>query len=524
MRKSDRGKHADLPRIIIAGSSSGCGKTSITLGILRALRNRGVQVVPFKAGPDYIDPGHLSFAAGANCRNLDPILMGSQGVFSALQRNCSSETCAVIEGVMGLYDGRPAEAADSNGSTAALARLLGAPVVVVLDVKASAQSAGAIALGMKLYDPDCPVAGFILNRVGSDRHYNMARIAVEGATGLPVLGRVSKLPDGHLPERHLGLVPAWEAQHSDDSELAQAVARIAEEIEQHVSLDRLLEIAADAAPLNPPESRHEETAVYAPGIELEITANSEAGPKSTRERQTQSTQGLRIAYALDDAFHFYYQDNLDVLRDLGAILLPFSPIDQQKLPEDIDGIYFGGGYPELHAEKLAANTRMREALIQTSSGGMPIYGECGGFMYLAQELRVEGASYAMVGLFPVAVQMERKLSALGYHNGHTLRDSLFGPAGTVLSGHVYRWSKVVLLGEEPAWIMELEKGATRSFDTLAIRNTVAGYLHLHFAGSPQVAHNFLHLCGQYHAGRKHDQQHQGQRHHNHHQQRNVHAK
>lgn len=490
MKAESDQKGLRVPRCMIAAASSGSGKTSITMGLLRLLSRKGHAVHPFKTGPDYIDPGHLELAAGKPCRNLDPFLMGHGGMMDSFIRPLalsgeSSETgaaesnkqIAVVEGVMGLYDGR---SASGEGSSAELAKMLGLPVIVILDAAASAGTVGAVALGMKLYDPEVPVAGFIANRIGSPGHYGMVKEAVEGATGLPLLGYLPKRKDVAMPERHLGLVGAWE----DASPLLKVVETVADLLEEHLDLDRLLAVAAAAPSLEKP-------APDPPGRE----------PFPVRPM----VNGVRIALARDEAFCFYYRDNLEILQLLGAELVPFSPLGDQVLPEGISGIYFGGGYPELHAETLANNQPMLEAIRGASQAGMPIYGECGGLMYLVKTLSTRDGSFSMAGLFNLEIEMGRNLSALGYYQGQSCRDTLIGPSGTSMKGHIYRWSRIRTPGDpgnfgdtgglEPREaelpVLELQRRGEISHDGFAVRNSYAGYLHVHFAGSPEPARNFL---------------------------------
>jgi cobyrinic acid a,c-diamide synthase len=495
--------NVSIPRFMIAGSSSGCGKTSITLGLITLLKEEGFDVSPFKVGPDYIDPGHLKSAAGKACRNLDPILMSPEGMVRRFIEKSlpeagavagaagaagaaeaagasdstgknSSPAISVVEGVMGLYDGRGGTSPE--GSSADVARQLSIPVLVVLDAGASAQTAGAVALGMKLYDPDTPVAGFIANRVGSERHFRMVKKAVEEATGLPLLGWIPKSKELMLPERHLGLVAAWEEEDPGDPRSVVSVGqRFAALLREKLDIKALLKIAEAAPRLSAPAGR--------------------AGTPST------GTTAVRLGVAMDKAFHFYYQDNLDILESLGAELVPFSPISETKLPKELDGLYFGGGYPELHARQLSENTGMLSSIREASLSGMPIYGECGGLMYLARRLDTDEGSFPMAGIFDAEIEMGGKLSALGYHDAITRQNSILGPAGSKMTGHIYRWSRFRKLPEDPLWLFELEKGDKQSFDGFSVRRSVGAYLHIHFAGSPDGAVHFIQSCAEYRSGR-----------------------
>jgi cobyrinic acid a,c-diamide synthase len=490
-----------LPRFVIAGASSGSGKSTLTLALIEALHRRGYRPLPWKVGPDYIDPGHLSAAAGLACRNLDPVLMGEAGMVSSFIGHCN-EACrkepkslAVIEGVMGLFDGRGG--ISSEGSTASVAKSLSAPVIVVIDAGAAAQTAGAVALGMQQFDPDCPVAGFIANRIGSDRHFSMVRRAVEGATGLPVLGWLPKSSMPSMPERHLGLVAAWEEEGRH--RLSSLLRILGDAAAEHIDLDALLAIAASASSLTPIRGESVD------GIDI----SGSSGGKADRAVAGigTDTPSPCIAVAMDDAFHFYYQDNLDMLESLGARIVPFSPLSASRLPDGCDGVYIGGGYPELHAERLSANRTMIESIRAASFDNMPIYAECGGLMYLCRRLFVGGKGYPMVGLFDTEIEMGNKLSALGYHKARTLRPSVIGPAGMELVGHIYRWSNMVKGPSETEWLFRLDKEGTIGFDGLSVRRSTAAYLHLHFTGVPEPARHLVAACREYRQSRsKHDEQ------------------
>jgi cobyrinic acid a,c-diamide synthase len=444
------------------------GKTTFVTGLILALKKRNLVVQPFKAGPDYIDPGFHTAASGRPCRNIDTMLIPRGRILELFTRSTEDADIAVVEGVMGLFDG--AGGNDERGSTSHLSKLLKAPVVLLLDVRGMARSAGAMAYGYTLFDRRTNVAGFILNRVGSLRHFEMVREAVEKKTGLPVLGYLPKDERISLPERHLGLVPAWEGGSSPS--FAGILSR---HVEEHIDLDRLIEISRSAGELE------------------EVKRSLFTGSSSETGR---GKQKVRIAYALDDAFHFYYQDNLDILEYNGAELIPFSPIGDTSLPERIGGIYFGGGYPELYAEKLAGNRAMMSLIRDASKSGMPIYAECGGLMYLMERLvTLEGESCEMAGIFQGMVKMEKKLSALGYCRAELLEDSLWGKEGKKIRGHVFHWSSLTGVPNDQKYLFAVDKpGRGRIYDGLLKRNTLAGYLHLHFASEPSWAQYFVGAC------------------------------
>ncbi len=381
----DKPLGSPLSAIVVAGTHSGVGKTSVTLGLIGACRRRGLTVQPFKVGPDFIDPLHHQHASGRPPRNLDGWMLDNETNLQRFARATADADVAVIEGVMGLFDG--SEGKSDRGSTAEMAKLLDLPVLLVIDASAMARSAAALIHGFTSYDPNLRIAGVILNNVGGEVHAGMIRDAVAGA--VPILGALAHAKDLVVPERHLGLHLPHEAR-------ADYVDQLATLIEEHIDLDALL-------------------------------ANSAIERRTTPATAAQSPPPLiRLALARDEAFCFYYADNLELLEQAGAELVPFSPIDE-PLPENIDGIYLGGGYPELHADKLAANTSTRQAIREFASAGGPIYAECGGLMSLAQTLQVDGETPPLCGVLPFSTTMPAPL-AIGYVEV-TTAGGPFGSAG-----------------------------------------------------------------------------------------------
>lgn len=457
-----------IPRIFIAGTHSGVGKTTLTMGLIAALRARGLAVQPFKAGPDYIDPTYHTLAAGRACRNLDTWMIPQDRAVAMFIHAAANADIAIIEGVMGLFDGF--SYVDEEGSNAEIAKRTRTPVLLVLDVGKIARSAGAVALGYTHFDPDLPLAGFILNRCGSTRHYQGVKTAVERASGLPVLGWLPKDSGLHIPERHLGLVPT-----NERGELSDFIARTADVITRHLDLDAILRIAHRAVPLPSSPSIYDQTAALAP-----------------------ATPGaIPLAVARDEAFSFYYQDNLDLLRAAGAAILPFSPLHDARLPADARGVYIGGGFPELYAEILAANTSMRADLRAAHASGLPIYAECGGFMYLSEGLiALDGKCHPMVGLVPGEMTMTPKLAGLGYRTITSPVGNFLIPAGEPLHGHEFhwsRWSQQDALDEtHAAWRLQPRRQAAHPrLDGYARGNLLASYIHLPFATDLRLAPNFV---------------------------------
>lgn len=469
------------PRLVVAGVRSGAGKTSVTAALVCALRRRGLVVQTFKAGPDYIDPGFLTALTGRACRNLDTYLLDPEVVLELFRRACSGADIAVVEGVMGLFDG--AGGIDERGSTAHLAKILDAPVLVVLDAAKAARSVAAVAYGCVHFDAEVSVRGFILNYTGSRRHEGMIRSAVEDRPGLPVLGAFDR---GSLPElasRHLGLVPAWERTDLPADQLAEAA-------ETSLDVSAVIRLAETAS----------ESTYSAKGVD--------GGQEGRRQRvfvpgESVATDGraVGIAYALDRAFHFYYQDNLDYLEHIGARLVPFSPLSDRSLPENVGAIYFGGGYPELAAAELAANTEMIAAVRNASEDGMPILAECGGLMYLARELvDAERAVHRQVGVFEMAIAMRRRLAALGYYTAEVSTEIPWVPSVGRLVGHVYHWSEIVENDHEPVFRLHSPEKPELS-DGFLVRCTLASYLHVHFASCPELAAGFVEAARRF-VGRK----------------------
>lgn len=478
---------AAFPRIVIAASSSGTGKTTLAAGLMAAFRRRGLRVQPFKAGPDYIDPGFHTLAAGRESRNLDTRLMPRSALAEIFRRAAGDADLSIIEGVMGLFDG--AGPLDERGSTAHLAKILRAPTVVLLDIRSMARSAGALALGFQVFDRRVPLAGFILNRAGSPNHLHTAKTAVENAVGLPVFGGLPADPSLSLPERHLGLVPAWEARSSAEAagRWREYISSLADRIEAAVDMDALLAAARSA-----PEPPRAGTRLFGG-----ITGRRKAG--------------TRIAYALDDAFHFYYPDNLDILRRYGAEPVPFSPLRDSALPPDIRGLYLGGGYPELHAQALSSNTGMLTAIRSAAREGMPVLAECGGYMYLSRSIKTfDGRSFPMAGLLPVRALMGKKLGALGYQDAVLLSPCFLGSPGESCPGHVFHYSVTETVdetGETPAPLFRLEKpGREARTDGIAAFNIAASYLHIHFASRPLWAKRFVDACRRHRKETKNDSQ------------------
>jgi cobyrinic acid a,c-diamide synthase len=441
-----------IPGLLLAGTHSGCGKTTVTLGVMAALARRGLAVQPFKAGPDFIDPTLHRLVTGRLSHNLDAWMCGEDFVRACFARHAAAADIAVVEGVMGFFDG-------GEGSAAHLAKLLGLPVILVVDARSMAESAAALVKGFETLDPAVRLAGVILNRVGSERHLELLRTAIGLHCRAEVVGHLPREASFAIPERHLGLHMGEEAPLG-----SEAIGHLAETVASHIDLGRLLALAATAEPQPVPASREEPPA--AP---------------------------VRIGIARDKAFCFYYEENLALLAAAGAELVAFSPLSDLALPPGLAGIYLGGGYPELHAAALAANDSMREAIRNWSAAGRPLYAECGGFMYLSQGIHDrDGCFHPMAGVYPVEARMQKGRASLGYREATLQRESLWGAAGAVVRGHEFHYSVIDPMPEHVARCYGLADGREEGY--LMNGKTLGGYLHLHWGAHPEAAQNFVRIC------------------------------
>lgn len=456
-----------MKALVVAGTHSGCGKTSLALGLMAAFRRRGLRVQPYKVGPDFIDPGHHELAAGRASENLDGWMLGRQGalrVFSTALRQEPKPDLAVIEGVMGLFDG--ANGTDEQGSTAELAKWLGAPVLLVADARSMARSAAALVQGFTRFDPALRTAGVVFNRVGSENHRSLLAEALQSCPEIEFSGFMARNADLELPSRHLGLVTAQDCPLSPELR-----DRLADWAEEGLDLDRLY----DRLPVLDLDAFPEERVLPAPA------------------------QGPRIGVAMDRAFCFYYPDNLRWLARFGAELVPFSPLADKALPEGCHGLYLGGGYPELHAAELAANTPMRAEVLDFCRSGGPTYAECGGFMYLLRGMESEQGLAPFAGVFDASCRMGGRLSALGYREVELAEACPLGVAGARIRGHEFHYSQLSAPGLDdrarPVYIMRDRKGRTLAPEGFALGATLGSYVHLHFGSNPSAAQAFVDLCG-----------------------------
>ena len=389
------------PSFIVSGTSSGSGKTTVALGLMAAFSEKGYTVQPFKCGPDFIDPGLHRLVTGTVSRNLDPWMCGEEFTRETFSTNSKNSDIAIIEGVMGMFDG----GISSSGS---LSEILDIPGILVLDVRSMAQSAAAIVKGFETLQPNAAPKGVILNRIASERHLQLVSDAIHEHCEAEILGYLPRTIEFSIPSRHLGLLTGDEAPLSPE-----AIKLLAKTVAEHIDLERIATLSK-----RPP--------------------NHESSPSFTPD----SSQ-CRIGVARDKAFCFYYEDNFDLLQAAGAELVFFSPLIDKELPENLDGIYLGGGYPELYAETLSNNRSMITNIREWIEQDRAVYAECGGFMYLTEGILDQKNNFrSMVGAFPVKARMQSKRASLGYREVKTLKPSCFGPVGTTLRGHEFHYSSI----------------------------------------------------------------------------------
>jgi len=453
---------ADCPRVLIAGDRSSSGKTTIVAGLLSALRGKGLSVQPFKVAMDYIDPSYHTWITGRSCRNLDGYLMKEEAVREVYGHAAEKADIAVIEGVRGLFEGYDGDL----GSTAQIAKLLRAPVIFVVDARSITRSCAALVKGYMDYDPDVNFKGVILNKVGSERHAEKAIKEIERYAGVEVVGVIRRNEDMHLAMRHLGLVPVLEGKTRHEG-FAERVDRIREIVEDGIELDRIIEIARGAEPL------------------------AEVQPDLYRKNST--GEGLRIGVARDEAFNFYYRDNLEMMELAGAEVVPFSPVHDRALP-DVDGLYIGGGYPELYARELSENSAMLRSLESFCERGHPIFAECGGLMYLGREIDWEGERWEMAGLVPGKAR-RGNVRVVSYVHGRLKRDCPLGRAGEAIMGHEFHHSEMIMEeGVDYTIRLDRGRGIKGGWDGVCRENMVASYTHIHSASFRGFPESFLREC------------------------------
>ncbi len=460
--------------VVITGTHSGCGKTTMTLGIMAALHKKGLKVQPFKTGPDFIDTGLHKLITGKISRNLDLWMCGSDYVTQCFHENMADADIAVVEGVMGMYDG--------NICTADLAAALDLPVILVVDAYGMAESAGAIVKGFMEYNsagagsPRPEFAGVIFNRVASERHWDRLKNSVQD---IPVLGYLPRDLDFNIPHRHLGLIVA-EENPIDQKE----IDKLADAVLEHVDLEMIIQDS---------DSKSKNIKFKTPCSEL-LTPDSK----------------LRIAVAYDKAFCFYYEDNFDLLEEAGAEIVKFSPLSDNEIPNGTDAVYIGGGYPELHAGQLSENRAMLDSIKNFAESGKPVYAECGGFMYLTEGIYdFDNVLYPLAGIFPFKTKMLKGRSKLGYREAVLNQESILGKKGSAVRGHEFHYSAITtdvsavtpsnprtLESLNPANLYSIKDGSNNKLDNegYVIHNTLGSYIHIHFGSNPEIPGHFINYC------------------------------
>lgn len=445
---------------LVAGMASGVGKTTVTLAITAALRRRGYTVQPFKGGPDFLDTGHHTHISGRTARNLDTWMLSAEANRDVLRQASKDADVLLVEGMMGLFDGK--DGTTEVGSSAEIAKLLKLSVVLVLDAGKTARSIAAVVLGFELFDPELPLAGVILNRVASDRHFRMLEAAIQSACKTPVLGWLPREPAVAIQERHLGLQAVEESGTGEALEMR--IDTLAALAEQHLDLSRLLKLQC--------------------GLE-EMPETLPAFPNAVDR--------IRIGVARDAAFSFYYEDNLDLLQQNGADLVPFSPMNDQNLPDSLDALYLGGGYPELYTAQINENRAMLAAVRDFALSGRPVYAECGGMIFLSRQITLrDGTSYRLAGILPFDIEMTDRLVNFGYVTVELSSDCLLGSAGAHIRGHSFHYSRIssvpnVATNYRVAYSLS---GRTEN-EGYRLGNVLASYVHLHFRANREIARSFV---------------------------------
>jgi cobyrinic acid a,c-diamide synthase len=467
--------YADYPRVVIAGLSGDSGKTLVSCGLIRCLRERGLEVSAFKKGPDYIDPAWLSLASHRPARNLDTYLMGFSKARESFLRKGSPDGFNVIEGNRGLFDG-----VDVSGthSTAELAKLLKAPVIIVQNVSKVTRTAAASILGCVELDSEIRVAGVILNNVANERHAKLVGDAIEDATGIPVLGSIPRLSGKFvLPSRHLGLITPGEFERS-----LLFLREARSTVEGNVDVARIIAVAKSA-----------------PVLECE----SVNGDENNSGCDGGSRPKVRIAYFKDESFSFYYPENLEMLEAAGAELIPISPA-RGTLRGELDALYIGGGFPEMNLTTLISNREMISAVKSAAEDGLPIYAECGGLIYLAESIEWNGREYSLSGVLPIKVSMDARPQGHGYCEAFVDRDNPFFELGTVIRGHEFHYSKIVEHHPEIETSFALSRGVGcfEKRDGLTYKNVFASYMHLHATSCPEWASGVVSVAEKYKKSKK----------------------
>ncbi|MDQ2086965.1 cobyrinate a,c-diamide synthase [Herbivorax sp. ANBcel31] len=457
-----------IKSIMIAGTNSGCGKTTISIGIMAALCNMGIDVQPFKVGPDYIDPKFHKFITGKHSENLDSWLLEEEALLYIYKKNAKKAQMSVIEGVMGLYDGFGGNT--KEGSTAHVSRIIKAPVILVVNGRGASLSIVPIIKGFIDFDRDVDIKGVIINNVNSDTHYNLLKSDIEKYTGIHVLGYIPKDASYSLEQRHLGLVPQMEIK-----DIKTRVEKLASQVKKTIDIELLLKIAGES----------------------NISCSYE-----TDFLLDKKFQKIKIAVANDRAFNFYYRENIEILKKMGAEIIYFSPIEDGNLPEDVDGLYIGGGYPEIFAGELEENKCMRYSIKDYILKGLPAYAECGGLMYMAKSLVASNdKEFEMAGVIPKNCEMIGKLKRFGYVNIEVLKDNVLSSSGDKIRAHEFHYSALNLSSSTDACYKVIKNRYNMEpvfwECGYRVKNLLAAYQHIHFLSNLDFAFKFIKSCTSY---------------------------
>lgn len=454
----DKGNNLNIPRIVISAPHGRSGKTTVSIGLNAALSRRGLRVQPFKKGPDYIDTGWLSAATKTQCRNLDLFMMGDDGVKNLFEMANHGADISIIEGNTGLYDSIDIE---GKNSTANLARVLNAPVILVVDTARMTRSIAALINGYVNFEPDINITGVILNNVSGQRHEAKLRAAIEQYSNVEVLGCIPRNPLLNIPERHLGLIPQIEK-----SEFIPVIEKVGNIVEENVDIDRIIEISKNVD-------------------SFQHSALRQAQGRLFSHQPSATISGIKIGVAMDRAFSFYYMENLEALKNAGAEIICFNAVEDRYLP-DVDALYIGGGFPEVFMDELEGNESLRRDIKNAVEDDMPVYAECGGLMYLSRSITWNGKTRKMVGAIPCDTEMTKRLQAHGYV---ILQDKV---SGLEIRGHEFHYSRVRNLGNVSFLYNVIRgKGIDGEHDGIVYKNVIASYSHIHTMGAQLWAEDFV---------------------------------
>lgn len=473
----------DFPRIFLAGLCGGAGKTTLSVGIIAALKKYGKSPAPFKKGPDYIDAGWLALAAGRPCINLDTFLLNQKQIVHSFLFRSRQSDLSLIEGSRGLYDG-----IDISGSTssAEVAKLLRTPVILCADATKTTRTLAAVIFGCMQFDPALPLGGVILNRVAGSRHEKKLRENIEHYCGIPVVGAVPRLEEENFPERHMGLIPTPE--HALARKAVEYAAQLAE---NHMDIPAILRIAASASACIP-SFPDETVSGLSAGESLWEEKKSLKRTAFSRKTETADAE-LKIGIIRDSAFQFYYPENIEAIAAAGGRPVYIRATEDKNLPS-LDALYIGGGFPETHGEILSKNESLRNEIRHLAEKGFPIYAECGGLMYLGESLRTDGQTWPMCGVLPIVFGLSEKPQGLGYTIVRVDGENPYYPAGTEIRGHEFRYSRVLeWRGNEKdlVFFMKRGKGFLNGRDGISYKNVFATYTHIHALGVPEWAPSLI---------------------------------